>query len=326
MNNQEVTTNLNKPKRLKKGDTIGLIAPGSFIRIDQLERAKQKVESLGYKAYNTKNILKKTGYFSANDKLRADDINHMFANNKVDGILCVRGGYGCNRILDILDYALISKNPKILMGYSDITSLFQAIYRYSNVPGFHVAVGISSFNNYTRKHLKAVVSNPSDNYVIEYEKEKGKASDSDYNSYIINNGIAQGELIGGNLSLMVSLIGTQFDIDYTGKLIFIEEIEEYPYKIDRMLTQLLMSGKLQKAAGIILGVFRKCDIDGVDTKTEDSFSLKEILIDRLSNLNIPIMYGFPFGHVKNKATLPVGIKAKLNTYNKTITLLEKAVL
>ena len=132
-------------------------------------------------------------------------------------------------------------------------------------------------------------------------------------------------MLGGNASLLISLIGTDYEPDFEGKLVFIEEIAEYPYKVDRMFTQLLMATNIAKAAGIILGIFRGCDIDGVDTKSSDSFSLEEVLRDRLQKLNMPVMYGFPFGHVKNKAILPTGINARMDADNISIELLETAV-
>lgn len=312
------------PKKITKGATIGLIAPGSFIRKDQLEKTKQSVKKLGFIPYHTPRILNRHGYLAGTDKERIEDLHEMFTNKTVDAILCVRGGYGCTRLLPLIDYKLIKNNPKPLIGYSDITALHISIYKNTSLVGYHAAVGISTYNNYTVKHLMKTLTETANEQIINYEKEP----DTDlpeYDCFTITKGAAQGVLIGGNLSLLASMIGTKYDLDYSGKLLFIEEIAEYPYKIDRMLTQMRQAGKFDNIKGIICGVFKSCDIDGNETTKENSFSLKELLTDRLSDLGVPVLYGFSFGHVKNKCTLPIGIEAKLDTEAKIVTLLEKTV-
>ncbi len=142
---------------------------------------------------------------------------------------------------------------------------------------------------------------------------------------VISEGVAEGELVGGNLSIVVSMIGTEYDIDSKGKIIFLEEIGEEPYRIDRMLTQMIQSGKFEDCSGIALGVFRKCDVDPDEPEFENSLTLEQVLEDRLSDLGVPVIYGLSFGHITNKFTLPFGVKAKLDTYNKSLTLLESAV-
>src|SRR3989339_1305087 len=152
------------------------------------------------------------------------------------------------------------------------------------------------------------------------------AGKSDYKPFVIRHGKTTGKLVGGNLSIVASLIGTKYDVDTKGKIIFLEEVGEEPYRVDRMLTQLIQSGKFDKAAGIVVGVFKDCEPKEKDPSFSTSFSLMEVLFDRLSNLNIPVIYGMSFGHIKNKFTLPIGIKAELDTINQTLTLLENAVI
>ncbi len=304
------------PPRLKKGDTIGLIAPGSFINENELQESVNNLENLGYKVKYSEKILSRYGYLGGGDKIRAEEINKMFSDNSVDGIVCARGGYGCARILDMIDYELIKKNPKVLTGYSDITALLYAIYSQTGLVCFHGPVGISTFNEFSVNYFTRALSGESS------ETELVSSAEDQKDIYTIKSGTGEGILAGGNLSIVVSLMGTKYDIDPTGKILFLEEIGEEPYRIDRMLTQLILSGNLKNAAGIALGRFRNCD-----PKEEDksSFSLKEVLYDRLYELGIPVIYGLSFGHVTDKFTLPLGTKARLDTGRKKITLLDYSV-
>ncbi|NWF90874.1 MAG: LD-carboxypeptidase [Ignavibacteriaceae bacterium] len=313
-----------KPPRLIPGDTLGLAAPGSYISEDELKDSIANLEMLGFEVTYNERILSKTGYLAGDDKSRAAELHSMFADKKVKGIICARGGYGCQRILPMLDYDLIKMNPKVLIGYSDITALVNAIYLKTGLITFHGPVGISSFNEFSVKYFNEVLINPSANLIL--ESAKGEDQKDDEKIQTIFSGKAVGELVGGNISVINSLIGTEFDFNAEGKIIFLEEIGEEPYRIDRMLTQLIQAGKFEKAAGIALGVFKNCEPKEKDPSFDSSFSLMEVLFDRLSRLNIPIIYGLSFGHIKNKFTLPVGIKAELDTMNQTITLLENAVI
>lgn len=315
-----------KPPKLKPGDTIGLIAPGSFIDEDELNESIQNVESLGFKTYYTDRILGKYGYLGGDDKNRADDLNHMFANPDVDGIICARGGYGCNRILPMINYDLIRRNPKVLVGYSDITALLYALYSRAGLVSFHGPVGISTFNDYSVDYLNRILKTDDKNYELISSVEDQEKGDEEYKIYTITEGKAEGELIGGNLSIAASLLGTPFDADYKNKIVFLEDIGEEPYRIDRMLTELMLAGKLQEAAGIVLGVFVDCEVDEEDASFEDSLTLREVFEDRLSDLGIPVIYGLSFGHISSKFTLPFGVNAAMNTKKKTVTLLESSVV
>jgi muramoyltetrapeptide carboxypeptidase len=310
-----------KPGRLKQGDTIALVAPGSYISEEELQDTIDNLQSLGFRAVYNKSILNKTGYFSGNDKERAEELMEMFSRKDVNGIICARGGYGCARILPLLDYDVIINNPKVLIGYSDITALLYGIYSKTGLICFHGPVGISTFNEFSTNYLKDVLIFPQDNLELISIPEENNPE-----PITITNGKAAGELVGGNLSVAVSLIGTEYDINTENKIIFLEETSEEPYRIDRMLTQMIMSGKFEKAAGIALGVFDNCEPKKDKPSFDSSFSLKEVLFDRLYGLGIPVVYGLSFGHIKNKFTLPLGIKAELNSDEKEITLLEKAVV
>lgn len=314
-----------KPKRLKAGDTIGLIAPGSYISKEELEESVNKIKSLGFNVVYLDSILDRSGYLAGDDKRRADELHTMFSRKDVNGIMCARGGYGCTRILPLLDYELIRNNPKVIIGFSDITALHYALYAKSGLTGFHGPVGVSSFNEFSLYYFKKVLMNPEDNLILN-NIGVTPGNETGNEPVIIRSGRVQGELAGGNLAVVTSLIGTPYDINTDGKILFFEETGEEPYRIDRMFTQLHEAGKFEKAAGIMLGVFVKCESKEVNPSFEYSFTLMEVLNNRLFNLGIPVVYGLSFGHIKNKFTIPFGIKAELDTDNYSLTLLEKAVL
>ncbi|MCM4165251.1 MULTISPECIES: LD-carboxypeptidase [unclassified Arenibacter] len=313
-----------RPKALKRGDTIGLIAPGYAIKPEILMEAKETLEKIGFIPYHTDRIHGNHGYFSNTDGERATDLNEMFANKNVDGILCARGGYGCTRIMHLIDYGLIGKNPKALIGFSDITALLNGIHQETGLITFHGPVGSTINDPYSIGHLLNVVMNskklppPITNIEITDQEEYSKP---EYGRYCINPGIVSGKLVGGSLTLVNALIGTPHEIDFTDALVFLEDVEEAPYRIDRMLTQLIQGKTFGKAAGIVLGVFNGCD----SVPGPESFTLKEVVQDRIKPLGIPAVYGMTFGHIENNFTLPIGIKARLDTHQMTLQLLEKAV-
>lgn len=310
------------PKKLKKGDTVGLIAPGYSLSAKALENAKSNVRAMGFKPYHTSRIIGHHGYFSNTDKMRAEDVHEMFLDPEVDGIFCARGGYGCTRILDQINYDYIAQNPKVLVGFSDITALANAIHHKTGLITFHGPVGTTLDNEYNRRNLYDVISKSSQvlNLPAEHYSSQTILSDDTFEQYVINPGEATAQLIGGNLSLLSAMCGTNFDLDYTGKLVFIEDIDEDPYRIDRMFTQLLSSPTFKHAAGIVLGVFKGCN-----DPRRVSFSLKEVILDRIKSLNVPSIYGYSIGHIDHNLTLPIGIKASLNTETFSIELKERAV-
>ena len=311
-----------KPSRLKPGDTIGLIAPGSYIDGRELKDSIKNLNELGFDVVYTNNILSKNGFFSGTDKQRASDVEQMFYRKDVSGIMCVRGGYGCTRILPLLNYNVIKVNPKVIIGYSDVTSLLYGIYKNTGLICFHGPVATSTFNDFTLDYFRKTLIDPVENLVL--KNPVPESEDKEYKPKTIKDGIVRGELVGGNLSTVLSLIGTPYDCDTRNKIIFLEEMEEDPYRIDRMLTQMRMAGKFKDAAGVALGVFRDCE-PSEKSSFDSSFTLIEVLKNRLGDLNIPVVYGMSFGHIKNKFTIPEGIKAELDASKQTITLLETAV-
>jgi muramoyltetrapeptide carboxypeptidase len=311
-----------KPKQLKRGDTIGLVTPASPITEEKLQLSVTNLEKLGLRVvYNEKRVLAKNGYLAGSDLLRADEINLMFQNPDIDGIWCVRGGYGGARILGMLNYKIIKENPKVFVGYSDITALHQAIFKYTGLVCFHGPAAASEFSDYSVAHLENILMNPQPEYLIEASSENLSMEDSNYKPLALSKGIAEGRLIGGNLTLASSLIGTYFDVNYDNRIVFLEDVGEKPYRIDRMITQLLMAGKFQRVRGVALGIFANCQA----RTDEDSLTLMEVLIDRFQYFKIPIIYGMSFGHIANQFTLPLGIEVQLDAENNTMKLLEAAV-
>lgn len=311
-----------KPKRLSKGDTVALIAPASGVEADVFETALENIVNLGFRPVIGKYARLRNGFLSGDDRERVEDLHWAFADKDVKAIWCVRGGYGVTRILPLVDFKLIENNPKILIGYSDITALHTAIHQNTGLITFHGPVAASGYTDYAKNHLLGVVSNPSVNYKIEISPQNAANESSVYKTETITPGKAVGELIGGNLSLLAAMAGTPFALkDTKGKILFIEDVGEAPYRIDRMFTQLLQTVDMKRLSGIALGIFKGCE-----AKDDKSQSLIEVLKDRLGNLGIPVIYGLSFGHIRDQCTLPVGVKAELDAEKATIKLLESAVI
>lgn len=320
------------PRRLQPGDTIGLLTPATYLTEEQLRKAIISLEKLGFKVRYSPNMLVRKGYLGGTDEQRAEDINQMFADEEIDGIMCGRGGYGSGRILPYIDYEVIRSNPKPFIGFSDISALLYAIYGQTGLVCYHGPMGTSDYNEVTTSYFKKVLMEPANQLVYD---NQGVKTSLDMNIeegeveveiatppqiITITPGQAEGELIGGNLSLISMLAGTQYDLDMRGKLVFIEEVGEAPYRIDRMLTQLLLDeNKLPAAAGIVLGIFNDCEAEDEDS----SLSLAQVLQDRLAGLGIPVIYGLSFGHIKQNMTLPFGVNARLDADEKKLVLLEK---
>lgn len=311
------------PKKLNKGDTVGLIAPGYSLSGKALENAISNVKAMGFKPYHTSRIIGRHGYFSNTDQMRVADIHDMFLDQEVDGIFCARGGYGCTRILDQINYDYIAQNPKVLVGFSDITALANTIYTKTGLITFHGPVGTTLDNAYNRRNLFEIIgkSRPSFNIPAETYTTHKVQSDDTFEQYVIHPGTVTAKIVGGNLSLLSAMCGTDFDLDYTGKIVIIEDIDEDPYRIDRMLTQLLSGPTFKHAAAIVFGVFKGCN-----QPKRVSFSLKEVIMDRVKPLNIPSIYGYSIGHIDHNLTLPIGIMASLDTENLSIELKERAVM
>ncbi|WP_432408207.1 S66 peptidase family protein [Wukongibacter sp. M2B1] len=293
-----------KSKTLKKGDCIGIVAPASPTPEEDVIRSKEALEKLGFEVKVGQSCYGRYGYLSGNDDLRAGDINRMFGDKNIDGIMCIRGGYGTPRILEKIDYSCIRKNPKVFIGYSDITAIHIALNQICRLITFHGPMAstdmIKDFDDFTRESLM-------DSIMYEDIVEEVK-NPCGHEIQTLVKGCAEGLLVGGNLSLIAATIGTPYEIDTRGKILFIEDIDEEPYSIDRMLTQLSLSSKLDEASGFILGDWNNC----IAKSYNPSLTLTEVLDDLIVPLNKPTICNIRAGHCKPMVTLQLGRKISID--------------
>lgn len=303
-----------KPPRLKVGDTVGLISPAGFVESETVNELTKILSEIGLKVKRGKHILDRYGYLAGKDCDRAADVNAMFADTSVTGIFTMAGGWGCNRILPLLDYNLIRQNPKIIMGFSDVTSLILAIYTKTGIVTFHGPLGTSTWNSFSVKHLQDIFFNGQTNILKNVPNTPVET---------ITTGTVRGRLIGGNLSLVTALVGSGYLPDWEGKILFVEEVREDIYRVDRMLNQLKLAGILDQIAGFIFGQCTKCTA-GEDN--QPSLTLQEVLSDCIQPLGIPAWYGSMIGHIPDKFTLPLGVEVEIDADFGTIRMLESAVI
>lgn len=307
-------------KKLKFGDTLGLIAPSGAVRTEgAIERAVAETERMGFKVKLGESAGQKYGYLSGTDEVRARDINRMFADDEVDAIVCLRGGYGAMRILDQLDYELIAKHPKIFMGFSDITALHIALLEKCGLVTFH---GPMAAANWAGKPLDDFSRDSMYRALMNAEPAGELVNPPEYPRQTVNPGKAEGQLVGGNLMLIASSLGTPWELDTKDRIIFIEEVGERTYCVDRMLTQLRLAGKFRDCAGVVFGDFADCPIE----YPEFGLTLEEIIRDVVAPCGKPVFTGLHCGHCSPKLTLPFGVRARLDADQCTLTVLESAVM
>ena len=316
-----------KPPKLNPGDTIGLITPASslFEPHQTLIEATEKITNLGFKVKTGKHIFKKWGYLAGTDEERVEDIHDMFADDEVMAVIAIRGGYGSGRLLNMLDFDLIRKNPKIIMGYSDITSLLIGIHQMTGLVTFHGPVAVSTFTEYTRKYMFAALTGTT---------PVGEIEDAPFSSnlqttnrvWTINGGKSEGILTGGNLTLIAASLGTPYEIDTRDRILFVEETNEEPYDFDRMLTQLVNAGKFDQCRGVVFDRMEKVKPASLSPGFDTTLSKEDILLDRMKKYKMPVCLGLSLGHVADKPVLPLGVMAGLNADTGRISLLETAVL
>jgi muramoyltetrapeptide carboxypeptidase len=311
--------NVIKPPRLKKGDTIGIISPASApMDLSRIDKGIAYLEKLGYKVKEGKYIRQEYGYLSGTDEERLYDLHDMFSDKNIKAIFCTRGGYGTPRILNKINYSLIKKNPKIFVGYSDLTGMQNAIYKKTGLITFSgPMLAVEMYNTidpFTEENFWRMISSP---------KKIGQLVNPE-NEMLISNkaGKTTGLLLGGNLSLVLAIFGTPYLPNLKHNILIIEDIDEEPYKVDRYLAQLRNSGLLNEIAGLIIGEMTDCE---PKDKTKPSLSLEQVLKDYLSDLKLPIIQNLKYGHVPKKLTIPFGIKAKMDSNKNSIEFLEGAV-
>ncbi len=322
---QSAARSLIKPPHLKPGDVVGAITPSTPISDpDRLALVERTLRHFGLKTKWGRHVGKRSGYFGSPVEDRLDDLHAMFRDPEVKAVFCIGGGYGTQHLLDKLDYDLIRRHPKIFLGYSDITALHLAIHKNTNLVTFHGPVILSKFSEYTQQHFRraifetkplGLVTNPPDNNALRPE----------HRLRAIRPGTASGPLIGGNLTLISTLMGTPYEPDTRGKIFFIEDIGEEPYRIDRMLTQLRLAGKFEAAAGVIFGECTDCGPNDYKPSLGSNFSLGEVLDNVLGGLKVPVLAGLTIGHTADQLTLPLGVMAALDADQGTVEIREAGV-
>lgn len=336
-----------KPAQLKRGDLIGLTAPSGSTNATYLEQRVKHLEASGFKVKVSKNILAVRGNTAGTIAERVADLHEMFSDRDVRAIWTLRGGSGASQLLPAIDYGLIRRHPKIFIGFSDITALHLAILRHAGLVTFHGPTAPSpNISDYSMTQLEAVLMHPRQQTTLymsaenQREAERANPQAGEFKLRTLVPGVAEGPLVGGNLAVLSALIGTPYAPDWRGALLFLEEIREAPYRIDRMLTQLAQSQSFNDAAGVMLGVFRR-SVDRLGPTpatsattttattttpdTEPRLPLEMAINDHFAKLRVPAMYGLSFGHIGHNMTLPLGVRARMDTEAQTVTLLEAAV-
>jgi muramoyltetrapeptide carboxypeptidase len=326
-----------KPPRLTFGDTIGIVAPASAPPDPTaIDRSIAALERLGFKPKLAPNVRKRWGFLAGSDRDRAADLMKMFTDRKVNAILCVRGGYGTARLLPLLDYGKIRANAKVFIGYSDITSLHCAFLVKANLISFHGPMLNSDFikddfPDFTLRSFLRTLTEPEPAGSIrpgETGKGRGAKSQRRVNGgklNILHPGRATGQLIGGNLSILCATLATPYQPSFRNKILFLEDLDEVPFRFDRMLTHLLNAGLLQQVAGVAIGINKNCFDPKAKGCKEYRQTMEDVFKERLAPLKVPVVLGLPFGHVPMNATLPVGVSATLDGVKGDLVIEEAAV-
>lgn len=311
------------PRRLQPGDTLGLFNPsGAIYERAPFDHAHATLQALGFRTREAPNLRARHGHLAGTAQQRADDIHALVADPGIAGLLAVTGGSGANRVLPHLDYARIAAQPKFIGGFSDLTALLSAVHAQTGLVTFHSPLARSEWNAFSAAQFKAVAMDglahtlrneivPGDN-LVSFE---GRTT-------TLRGGRAQGPLLGGNLAVLTSLVGTPYLPDLDGAILCLEDVNEYIYRVDRMLSTLLLSGVLARVAGVVLGGFTNCLV------SEGSFgtlTLDEVFDDTFGGLGVPVYRGAQFGHVKRKFTLPLGVPVEIDADAGTLRLLQPAV-
>jgi len=299
-----MVNNIKYPPKLEKGDKIGLVAPAGIIKAEYVESAKKFFQSKGFDVIEGKHLYKNKGVFSADDRLRLEDINSMIRNNEIKAIVAVRGGYGSARIIDKVDFNFLEKHPKWLVGFSDITVFHLALSKYK-IASLHATMPVNFETTHPESlsSLTKALQNKKNIYTVEKTK-------------FCRNGQAEAILTGGNLSIIYSLNSTKYEVNTDGKILFIEDLSEYLYHLDRMMLNLKLSGKLENLAGIIVGGMN----DMKDGASKYGKSAYEIIYEHIKDYDYPAIFGFPAGHIHKNLCLTMNTKVKILVNNTKSTI------
>lgn len=281
-----------RPPRLRPGDTVGLFASSSRLNQAAVDQGRAQIEALGFKVRLGRHLRAVDGHYAGTVAQRVDDLHQLWADGDVRALWSVRGGAGTAALLPHLDYARMRRDPKAVVGFSDVTALLLALQQQAGL-----VLRLSP------DHLRRAASDPA------------------YRARTVRAGTAEGPLLGGNLTLLASLAGTPYLPTFDGALLFVEEIGEEPYRVDRLLTQLQQARGLQRTAAVMAGVFRNCEA----RSDSPPMTLAQVIDRQLGGAAVPAVYGWSFGHVSDQLTLPLGVRARIDTQAQTLTLLEPAV-
>ncbi|UCS95552.1 LD-carboxypeptidase [Echinicola marina] len=308
------------PEPLKKGDLVGLVSPSSASNDEILfQFAQETLEALGFKVLRGEHLSSRRGHLAGTDEERAGDINAMFKNKDVKGTICIRGGSGAARILPLLDYKTIRKNPKPILGYSDITALHNAIYAQTGLITFHGPNATGSWNSFNVKQFEQMFF---EQKLVKFENEQEKGDDlivKKNRIQTIHSGTAEGIIVGGNLTVLTALAGSPYLPDFKDKILFLEDVGEDPYRIDRMMSTLMLMGALDEIKGFIFGQCSECEPSG----GFGSLTIWQILQDYIQPLKIPAYRGAMIGHISKQFIVPIGAKVSMDADAGTFELKEK---
>ncbi|MCC6547482.1 LD-carboxypeptidase [Candidatus Sumerlaeota bacterium] len=310
-----------KPPALAAGDTIAIVAPSRPVDMEALKMVREGLVAQGYKVKLAGNVGKRWGYLAGSDEERATGIMDAWRDPEVKAIFCAVGGSGTTRMMDLLDYDYIRKHPKIFSGFSDITGLHLSIQKKANIITFHAPTSKFVYANNVEKRPYAAP--------IFWQTMRGEfppsGTEMTYDTTTLTTktlcvapGVAEGRLIGGNLSLVAAVMGTPYEPDTDGKILFLEDVHEEPYRLDRMLSTLRLAGKLDKCAGVVLGRFADCNAE----EPKRSFTIDEVLDQYFKGRPYPVISRFPVGHVEENVPIPEGAMARIDGNKGTLTILE----
>jgi muramoyltetrapeptide carboxypeptidase len=313
-----------RPPKLVPGSRIALIAPGGpLLERDDITRAEALCRALGYEPVLGKNACNRYGYLAGTDDERLFDLNQALQDPTMGAVWCIRGGYGATRLLERVDFSALSRWPKPLIGFSDITALLNAVSRAAGVVAFHGPVARASMPAFSREHFERVLTRAEPpGRLGRLPEPAGLLVPQQHRIVTLRGGIAEGPLAGGNLTLLQCLIGTPWFPDLTGAILFLEDVGEHLYRVDRALAHLRTIGALQRLAGIVVGRFT----DLVRAGRDGALGFDEILTTYLGPLNVPVAFGFPIGHIEEQWTLPLGVRARFDADAGEVELLEPAVV
>jgi muramoyltetrapeptide carboxypeptidase len=309
--------------RLRPGDLVGLVAPSAaIVDSEPAAIARESLEAMGLTVLEGESLRRRRGYLAGTDDERARDVNAMIANREVRGIFAIRGGWGAARIVDRLDYDALARDPKVVAGYSDITALHNAIHARTGLITFHSPLAAASWATFPYEHFRRVVFDAEAPSLAPPPDTADTLVPQQHRVRTIRPGRARGRLLGGNLTVLSHLVGTGYLPDFGGAILFLEDIGEEPYRLDRMMTQLRLAGILDGLAGFVFGKCTDCEPgDGYG-----SLTLEDVLTDHVASLGIPAWFNAMIGHIRDQWTIPVGLEAEIDAVDGTVRLLYPAVV